>query len=364
MKFSIPANALNEAATFAAKAISKNPVQPILGGLHISAEADGVHLTGSSMEETSRTHVDADVDNPGLVVLPASMLVSVLGKLRNRMCTVERVGDSVHIGAGAANFNLHCMPEKEYPALGQAPAIVGTIDGAELAHAVAMVAGATTTDETLPILTGINIQTDGDTLILTATDRYRLAMTTVPWAPTTTTEFSALVKAPWIHGMTKNLAGRIEFQYDGGQVGLDTGQRSSVASIVGGDYPKIRSLFPDTFQAEAIIDRAVFAEAVDRVATVAERNTPIRLRFANDTITMDAGTGEISQGEETIECEYDGDPATAAFNPGFLGWSISTLATEKISLQFQSNMAKPVTILPSVGEAKHMVMPVRLPAGA
>lgn len=361
MKFSIPANVFNEAATFAAKSISARPTSPIMGGLLIDVQADGIRLAGSSLEETSRTYIDADISSPGLVVLPAGMLISVLGKLRNRTCTVERVGDAVHIGAGSANFNLHCMPEKEYPALGKIPAMAGTVDGAALAHAMAMVSGAATTDDTLPILTGVNIQTDGDTLILTATDRYRLAMTTLPWAPTTTTEFSALVKAPWIQGLTKNLEGRVEFQHDGSQVGLDTGQRSSVASIIGGDYPKIRTLFPDSCYAEAIIDRAVFAEAVDRVATVAERNTPIRLRFANDTITMDAGTGEVSQGEETIECDYQGDPATAAFNPGYLGWSISTLATEKISLQFQQNMAKPVLILPTVGEAKHLIMPVRLP---
>lgn len=362
MKFRIPANTLNEAAVFAAKAISKNPIQPILGGLHIDVQADGVHLTGSSMEQTAKAHVDADVDTEGIVVLPAIMLTSVLAKLRNRMCLVELNGPTVHLSAGSANFALQAMPHETWPNLAVAPYPIGTVDGSALAHAVHMVAGAASTDETLPILTGINMAVNGDQIVLMSTDRYRLARTALAWSPATADmNFTALVKGAWLQSVAKNLVGQVTLQFDGNQVGVDTGQRSAVNRLLDGDYPKIQALFPEICHAEAVIDRAVFAEAIDRVATVAERNTPVRLRFANNTITLDAGTGEASQGEETIECEYNGDPATAAFNPGFLGWSVTTMMTEKIAMRFQGNMAKPALIVPTIGEAKHLVMPIRLP---
>ncbi|MGL3805873.1 DNA polymerase III subunit beta [Paeniglutamicibacter sp. R2-26] len=366
MKFSIPANTLNEAAVFAAKAISKNPLQPILGGLHIEAQADGVHLTGSSMEQTAKAHVDADVDATGVAVLPAVMLTSVLAKLRNRMCLVELDGTLVRLSAGAANFTLHCMPAATYPQLAVAPAVVGSVDGEALAHAVSMVAGAASLDSTpqLAMLTGINVVFAGAEVTLLATDRYRLAMATLPWAPAAGHDFTVLVKGSWLHPLTKTMVGSVKVQHDGNQFGLDTGQRSSVSNIIDGDYPKIQSLFPKLCHAEATVERAVFAEAIDRVATVAERNTPIRLRFEDGSVTLDAGTGEDSQGEETIECDYDGAPATVSFNPGYLGWSVSTMMTENIMIRFQDNMAKPALILPTVGETKHLVMPIRLPQAA
>ena len=92
-----------------------------------------------------------------------------------------------------------------------------------------------------------------------------------------------------------------------GLVGFEVGQRRATTRLLDGDYPKVTSIFPTSVDTTAVISTGELAEAVKRVSLVAERNTPVRLRFTEGSVAIEAGTGDDAQASEAVECTLDGD---------------------------------------------------------
>jgi DNA polymerase-3 subunit beta len=157
----------------------------------------------------------------------------------------------------------------------------------------------------------------------------------------------------------KTLAGEASFLADGNLVGIRTGNRATTAIMLDGDFPKIKTLFPDTTATDVTVDRAEFAEVLARVALVAERNTPVRLTTKDGFMTVDAGTGEDATGTETIQCVVSGADVQVAFNPMYLAWSLAVTPTADVVLGFQDNTKKPALVAGHDG-LRHLLMPVRL----
>lgn len=359
MKFTITADALADAASFASKAISPRPPVPVLSGLLIEAQEGGLRISGFDYEKSARTQVAAEVTTPGTVLLQGRMFTDIIRKFGKKNVTVTVDDKKATLMAGSAVFTMHAMPVSEFPPMPDLPTIAGTVDGNLFAAAVGQVIGAAATDDTLPILTAVQLVTEGDTLTMRTTDRYRLAEVTIPWK-TSGADLSALVPAKWLNDAVKTLAGEATILADGNLVGIRTGNRATTTTLIDGDYPKIKALFPEKHHTEITVDRAEFADVLGRVALVAERQTPVKLTAADGVMTVDAGTGEDAQGRETLPCTIDGNNVTVAINPAYLAWSLNTTPSTEIVLGFQENLGKPVHVTGHDGLGQ-LLMPVRMP---
>ena len=127
--------------------------------------------------------IDADVAEAGTALVPGRLLAEITRSLPALDVEVTCDADMVGLTCGPAEFMLVSLPVEEYPALPEPPAPTGTIDGGVLAVAAAQVGTAASRDDTLPMLTAVCLETDGETLTLAATDRYRLAVREVRWEP-------------------------------------------------------------------------------------------------------------------------------------------------------------------------------------
>lgn len=360
MKFTLTADALADAAAFASKGISARPPVPVLSGLLIEAQQGGLRISGFDYEKSARTQVAADVTEPGTVLLQGRMFTDIIRKFGKKAVTVTVDERKATLTAGSAVFTMAAMPVGEFPPMPDLPPVAGTIDGDVFAAAVAQVIGAASTDDTLPILTGIHIVTDGDQLTMRTTDRYRLAEVTIPWRGSGT-DLELLVRGSWLADTIKTLAGEANLLADGKLVGIRTGNRATTSITLDGDYPKIKTLFPERTATEITVNRVALADVLGRVALVAERNTPVRLTTHGGALTLDAGTGEDAQGEETIQCSISGEDVKVAFNPAYLAWSLAVTPAADLVLGFQENTAKPALVTGHEG-LRHLLMPVRLPA--
>ena len=204
------------------------------------------------------------------------------------------------------------MPADDYPTLPASPEPSGTIDGDVFTQAVAQVSIAADRGDTLPILTGVRVEIEGDKMTLLATDRYRLAMRELhlePRRPPTpaTSRSSRPARCP-TPPRSLGASGSIDVALGtaaggDGLVGFEAGQRRTTTRLLDGEYPKVTSIFPTTVDTEAVIKTAALVEAVKRVALVAERNTPVRLRFTEGQVAIEAGTGDDAQASEAVEAD-------------------------------------------------------------
>jgi DNA polymerase-3 subunit beta len=356
MKFRVDRDALAEAVSWVARALPTRPVVPVLSGLRLDAAVGGaLTLSCFDYEVSATAQIEADVAEPGTVIVPGRLLTEITRNLPALAVDVAAVDDAVDLTCGSAEFTLYALAADEYPALPEPPPVAGTIDGGVLGPAIGQVAPAASRDDTLPMLTGVCLDIDGGTLTLAATDRYRLAVREVPWAPARPgLRAAALVPARTLAdaaramtpGMPVSVAfdtgpegpaaggsaprggrGGAEPRPADGMISFGMGGRRLTARLIGGEFIRYRSRFPAEFGCRAEVPGTAFAEAVRRVALVADRASPVQLTFRPGSVVVEARTEGRARAVETVPAEFSGDEPGIAFNPHYLLDGLSAAAS-------------------------------------
>src|SRR5690349_5731309 len=334
MKFRVEHDALADAVAWVARALPSRPVVPVLSGLRLDA-AEGLTLSCFDYELSAVTHLPADIAEPGSALVPGRLLAEITRSLPGQPAEFISDGDEVTLTCGSAEFALVSLPTAEYPELPPAPPLAGTVDGGELAAAVAQVLPATSRDDTLPMLTGVCLDITGDVITLAATDRYRLAVRDLHWAPASpgiraialvpgrTLADAARVMVPGVpvslsfasptgepgHGDPRPVEGMISF---------DSGGRRLTGRLIAGEFIRYESRFPTEFGCTAEMPAASLIEAVRRVSLVAERASPVRLTFGSGAVAIEAQTEGRARAMEKVTASFHGDEPAIAFNPHYL----------------------------------------------
>ncbi|MCL3860759.1 DNA polymerase III subunit beta [Actinotalea sp. K2] len=373
MRFRVERDVLAEAVTWTARSLPTRPPVPVLAGVRLEASSSGVvQLSSFDYEVSARSEIAADVSEPGTVLVSGRLLAEISRALPGKPVDVVLEGNKVTLTCGASRFTLLTMPVDDYPALPAMPDLAGTIDGAELTSAVAQVTVAASRDDTLPLLTGVRMEIEGDVITLLATDRYRLAMRVLSWHPASPGMSSvALVRARTLSDAAKSLGGSnqvsLALSTGGGVdlIGFEAGGRHTTSLLVDGDYPPVRRLFPDETPIHAVVATQALTDAARRVALVAERNTPIRLAFSEGQLVLDAGQGDDAQASEALEAVLVGDDITVAFNPQFLLDGLGALSTDFVRMSF-THPNKPVEFTgqeslegEDISSYRYLLVPIR-----
>ena len=349
MKFRVERDVLADAVTWTARSLPTRPPAPVLAGVRIEADPQGVlHLASFDYEVSARSQVPADVSEAGTVLVSGRLLAEISRALPAKPVDVELDGTKVQVTCGSSRFTLLTMPVEEYPTLPAMPESIGVFDGEELAHAVAQVTVAASRDDTLPLLTAVRVEIEGEKITLLATDRYRLALRELDWRPAALDmSTSALVRAKTLSDVAKSLGSAPEVTVALSTVsgvdlvGFESGGRVTTSLLVDGDYPAVRRLFPDETPIHAVVSTQALIDAAKRVALVAERNTAIRLEFTEGQVVLAAGQGDDAQASESLEARLEGDDITVAFNPHFLLDGLGALDTPFVRFSF-THPNKPV----------------------
>lgn len=375
MKFRVERDVLADAVTWTSRSLPTRPPSPVLAGVLLSADAEGsLVLSTFDYEVSARSTVAAEVEEAGSVLVSGRLLAEIARALPNKPVEVAVEGNRVTVVCGASRFTLLTMPVDEYPSLPDLPEVTGTIDGDSFARAIAQVTMAAGRDETLPLLTGVRVEIEGDTVTMLATDRYRLAMREVSWSPAAPdVSRVALVRARTLSDVAKNLssAGSVELALaEGGDIiGFEAGGRRTTSLLLEGDYPPVRRLFPEQTSTHTVTTTAELVEAAKRVALVAERNTPIRLSFSEGQVVLEAGQGDDAQASEALESTLVGEDISTAFNPQYLLDGLGSLDSEFVRLSF-THPSKPAVMTGQdtidgadhAEEFRYLLMPIRFGA--
>lgn len=372
MKFSVDRDVLAEAVTWTARSLSPRPPVPVLSGLLIRASGQEVSIASFDYETSAKLNIAAEVIEEGETLVSGRLLADICRSLPSAPVEFETRDSKVYLSCRSAKFNLAAMPVSDYPELPALPEVSGTAEGSAFAHAISQVIIAASKDDTLPILTGVRVEIDGPTMTLLATDRYRLAMRELRWDPQDQgLNTAALVKAKTLNEVAKTLGGagqlKIALSDSHELIGFESGGRRTTSLLVDGEYPKIRSLFPEQTPIHAVVRTSELVEAVRRVSLVAERNTPVRLAFSQEQLTLDAGTGEDAQASENLDAQLHGEDITVAFNPVYLSEGLNAIGSDYVRFSFTTPPKPAVLSAQETPEAdedrtyRYLLMPVRLP---
>ena len=375
MKIIAERDVLAEAVAWTARALPARPTVPVLAGIRLQA-ADGLTLSSFDYDVSAQATVSVTTHEEGSVLVSGRLLAEISRSLPARPVQISSESGRAVLTCGSATFNLLTMPEDEYPALPEMPPAAGTVGSDAFATAVSQSAVAAGRDDTLPALTGVRIEIEGDTLTLVSTDRYRLAVRELRWSPARPDISAAvLVPAKTLADTARSLTSGAEVSIalalpgeDGpggdGMIGFEGAGRRTTTRLLGGEFPRYQALLPSSTRAAAELSAAQLAEAVRRVALVAERNTAVHLAFSTGQLTLEAGSGDEAQAQEILEASYDGDDMSIAFNPQYLLDGLSALDSDTVRMAF-TEPGKPALITGKPGpdsqpDYRYLLMPIRI----
>ncbi|MEV0649849.1 DNA polymerase III subunit beta [Phytomonospora sp. NPDC050363] len=334
MKARIEHEAFTEAVRWGTRNVPIRPTVPSLSCALIEAEGERLDISCFDYETSSRISVPATVAEPGRALVPGRVLADIA-----RALPAERVEFSVEMGrarlvCGEVRFHLPTMPVEDYPTPPPMPAVAGVADAAAFSHAVAQTAVAAGRDDTLPVLTGIELAL-AERIGLAATDRYRMAVADLDWRPKHTAPAKALVPARTLAALAKSLGAvggevtigaNVDEEGTVGLIGFTAGERSSVSRVLDGHLPDLRALIALEYPTRLRVDTAALALAARRVSLVADRDARLRLIAQDGRLTVESGSPEgTADGTETIACEYEGEPLRLAFNPVYIAEALAAV---------------------------------------
>lgn len=371
--------------------VNARPAVPVLSGVKIHQLGGYVAIIGFDYETFGHADVIGGSGSGEPIVAPYKMLLDILttaGKRATKRVsdawpvTISHQGRAIVVDVNGSSFNVSALPAEEFP---EVPAHIAKgslrVDAALFMRRMDSAMVAVSKDDTLPILTGIRIEVANGTMSFLSTDRYRLVLAEMPVQ--SHDEYSFLLRSKtWKafkrilsakggellirftdeeedrtgFGHTRTISHR-RMGFRQGSVELDT-------LAIDGDYPKIRSLFPESPEIVFEMNADVLASIVASVSVTAERNTPVRFTYNGiDSLRIDAGTGEDTQGEAFMPYSSPrGNRGFAvAFNPAYLAEALKDMKGQTIQIQHTS-APKPANIVAVDSDvAQHLIMPVRLP---
>ncbi len=377
MKIRVLKHDLNESIQHVAKAISSRTTIPILTGIKLEVNFQGMTLTASDTDISIQAFIPAEdqdkqivqVERPGSVVLPAKFFVEIIKKLPSSEIEMEVLeGFKTQIRSGSTDIQMVGLDPEEFPVL---PSIeenqVISIPGDLLKNMVKQTAFSISSNESSPILTGVLWNLNDNQFKFVATDRHRLASRIAELDDAEGVRFSNIV----ISGKTLNELSkiipdqntRVDIVVADNQVLFKIDRVLFYSRILDGTYPDTSKIIPTTYKTELVLDTKKLSESIDRAYLLSreEKTNIVRLQtMENGSIEISSSSSELGKVTEQLElASFTGDPLRISFNSKYMLDVLKVVESEQLHIGFTGAMS-PIIVKPiDDTQSLYLILPYR-----
>ncbi|MBD2254851.1 DNA polymerase III subunit beta [Nostoc parmelioides] len=376
MKLNIEQSKLAEILETAYLAISSKPTDPILGNILLIANEDGiVSATGTNLNLTIHTTTTANVETSGQVALPAKLLTDTINNVRGEI-TLEVENQACIITHNSGKCRLIGGKPDEFPTLpkGENPIEVN-LSAKKLQAALEGTLYCTNGDETKLVLTGVNFKIDTNKWQAASTNGHKLALVTGILDSEYSDPIDFTVPGKSLGELNKILSQSADTSVcnillSNKTIEFSLPNTKVISRLLEGEYPKINSLIPRTFEYEFTLERKGFESALKRVSYLAERKQKVvkilwELEATQATLYTEAT--DIGDAVDSVLMK----PATShsenisiGLNIDYLLEGLKHISTDEIVVRC-NKPTQPVIICPMGGllNQLYLVMPVEIKQG-
>lgn len=361
--FTIPAIRLAEAAGWVERLVPARPADPVLAGVVVDADEDGLTLSAYDYSTAGTVHVAAAaVSEPGRLLVSAKLL-SAIARTAPKTSTLEvRVeGGQLWLSAGRSEWQVPLLPIDDYPRLPELGDPVGLFATDNLTAALARVLPAAGRDDTIPMLTGVRVESDGDQVTFTCTDRFRLATTDIPWSNHGDNTLDLLVPATLMAQAARAFGGggdTVTVTASSAGFGLSTDTHQITGRLLDATFPRWRPLVGRDDEHYADVDVPGLRAALDQVAVYGDGT--LRLDVTADMLVLSVAGDDKSARADAAVVELAGEPMSAGISPTYLRDALDSVGVD-VARVFLGGPRKPLLFTPGGDHVRHLVMPIRLP---
>lgn len=372
-KVTVEKSAFSESLSIVGRAVASSPHLPILSNILISSDGGQLRLAATDLTLGVSVWMDARLDGQISLTLPAKTLTDIVNSLADSevQFTVNGKPEAA-IKSGTFKGVVRGIEASEFPAIPEHDVSSGiALDAALLKEMIQATAFAASTDEARPVLEGVQLSLDGNTLTMAATDGFRLAVkkATLPASVSSKQVIipaSSLKETLRILSATKPDQVRLFIPSKGSQVVLRAGQVQLVSQLIDGRFPDYQMIVPKSYKTRTVLATADLLKASKQAGIIArEGGNVIQLRVTpgenqSGKVTVLAESGDTGESEVELPATVTGPELTIAFNVKFLQEGLEAIRTKNVVIETTSHKT-PAVIRPA-GEEEYIyvLMPMHI----
>jgi DNA polymerase-3 subunit beta len=366
MKLTCARTELAERLAIVGRGLSMRPTVQIFAGVLMQAGSGRLELSATDMELSIRTGLDADVDGQGGAVVPGRLLSDIVRQLPADEVVIEYQAEenTLLVTSGSAAYRLRTYAVEDFPRL---PALEGAhtleLDVDPIINSIGSVGRAAGRDESRPVLTGIFVRLGSGRLVMVATDSYRLSVKETEIGGDIP-ELEAIVPARALDELRRIAGGddRVELAVLDNHVAFGVAGVWLTTRKIDGQFPDHTKLIPEggEFTVDLTLARGELLDVVRRMAVMAHRSSPLRLRLAEGELTISVQTPDIGEARESLPAAYSGEPLEIGFNAAYLQDGIESVEGDELKLLLINPLRPGLVQGPDEG-FRYLIMPIRLP---
>jgi DNA polymerase-3 subunit beta len=345
-----------------ARVVSTRGSVQVLAGVLLRGENGVLELAATDMELSLRTSLAADVEGDGAIVIPGKLLTDLARLLPDAKVTIEHRAEEgvAHLTSGSYSSQLNIYAAEDFPRLPDLDVPLQAVETGSLLDTIERVSRSASRDESRPVLTGIQVRFEGEKLTMAATDSYRLSVKETPLA-SAGPELEAIVPARALAELARIGSGTetVQLGVNENTVVFGAGHTWLTTRRIDGQFPDVNRLLPEAFEMEIDLPRTEFRDIVRRAAVMTQRNTPLRLRFAEGELTVSAQSQDVGETHESLPISHTGEPLEIGFNAEFLADGIDSITADTVRLKL-INPLRPGLITDDADAFWYLIMPIRL----
>lgn len=372
MQLTIERAALLKALGHVQSVVERRNTIPILSNVLLSAGRDRLAFAATDLDMEMVDEADASVTVEGQITAPAHTLYEIVRKLpEGAEVELSYSGDDprLTVSAGRSRFNLPVLPAGDFPVMSAESAGARfALLKEDLARLIDKTRFAVSTEETRYYLNGLYLHTvsEGGQALLraVATDGHRLALAETPAPEGAAGGPGVIIPRKTIDQVRRLLddaSGPVEIQVSPQKVRFELGRASLTSKVIDGSFPDYVRVIPKNNEKIALVDNGVFAQAVDRVATIsAEKSRSVKLAVEPGKVILTVRNMEAGQAVEEVEIDYDDAPFEIGFNARYLLDVAGQITGDAAEYRFADPASPTLVLDPADPGVQYVLMPLRV----
>ena len=370
MKFSIKKQIILEQLINVNRAISPKNIIPILNGIKFNLDENGLHLTASDSDLTIKTLIKPEdiesVDKEGSIVIQSKYIIDIVKSMPGEIINFEIVeGNNIIIYCNDTKYNLNCLNSGDYPEIKmEENTNTIKIKGEDLKQMIKQTIFAVSQQESRPLLTGVNININGNILEFITTDSYRLAKKTLVLDSNFDESINIVVPGRNMNELEKLVSDSsiVEISVFTNKILFKIDNILFQSNLLNGQYPNTSNFIPKEFKYIINTDLNKFYASIDRAALLTqskERNI-VKMEATENKLCISSMSSEIGKVEDYLEVErINNDPIVISFSAKYMIEALKTLENNDITIFINGDTA-PIVIKSKDDETLiQLILPIK-----
>jgi DNA polymerase-3 subunit beta len=379
MKIQVKREHLARGVALVSRVASVRTTLPILANILIKTSEGRIQLTATDLEVGISTWIRGKIEQEGALTVPARLLQDFVTTNTDDQLSLTQDREQLTITSSHHTVTIHGVSDTEFPLI---PTVHGAIefslpipDVRALIHQTLFAAAL---DDTRPVLAGVLFAGSETTLVVAATDSYRLAERRVTLSAAvpafrriiphrSVAELQRILPAGPSQSGTAASIGAVHFSFMENQLqvrmtppGSESSDRELVSRLIDGNFPDYQQIIPKTPLTTLILNRQALIDAV-RLASffVRDSSNHLKLVSSSEGVTVEAVSAELGRSRSTLTADVTGEPLTIAFNAKFLLDALTVMTGETISVECGTSLQPVLFTDATLPDALFIVMPLR-----